>query len=703
MQHQELYIERIGNFALMPIVHHSYEFTLAVRDAFEQLNPCAVAVEYPFVYQDLILQGINRLPRISILLYGGEQNKDHSKAQQNFIRIEPIDPFVEALRLAKEKKIAARCIDLALTNYPQVYQPLPDTYALTYLGHRKYCEMVLEKSSSNLSSLNLSSLNNIDTTNIDIDDLLNKDLARESAMAFHAHELERKLTWTKKIDPARPILLLCGIAHLQNLKVLLQKDLAHPVEEKPHAQLYHLSPQSLGEIMGHFPFFSAVYELQRSGKLPAQLIKNNTKSNDDVNNENENRVDEFDRLAADTAHNARHTFKLIKGVKLAELSELAIRAQQDTAMGASNGDRNEILTRYILWCRAYYEQEINERINPQRMLLLKNFARKYAYVKQHLLPDFYELLIAGRSCLNSHFCYRMWEIGNVYAAQQGASELPVIELRAEDIFPLINRVRMNPHAPLKPCARLPKFLSHKDKQKQQNDLNKLKFDPHSICSYPPEDLIIEGYGQYLRTKGKNILSEERKRVRPFETSLLDGIDLRETIRNWHTGKLYVQESATIKGSVDSLVVIFDEDEKNYPYTMTWLGENQQESDMAFYATDPEERHVGPGIRKAVYGGLMMVVPPGRLFDVFRDPAYSLALNYAEKLLMAALDYSLEKFVIYAAQKPPRPFFQVLAGRYGKRILYIPLKQLSPIMLQKIKSFHILSSKSVRKYAKDYIW
>ncbi len=60
-------------------------------------------------------------------------------------------------------------------------------------------------------------------------------------------------------------------------------------------------------------------------------------------------------------------------------------------------------------------------------------------------------------------------------------------------------------------------------------------------------------------------------------------------------------------------------------------------------------------------------------------------------------------MIYAAQKPPRPFFQVLAGRYGKRILYIPLSQLSPVMLQKIRSFHILADKSVREYAKDYIW
>ena len=55
----------------------------------------------------------------------------------------------------------------------------------------------------------------------------------------------------------------------------------------------------------------------------------------------------------------------------------------------------------------------------------------------------------------------------------------------------------------------------------------------SICSYPPEDLVIEDYGRFLKKKAKSILSEERVRVEPFTTSILDGIDIRETIRNWH--------------------------------------------------------------------------------------------------------------------------------------------------------------------------
>src|SRR5262249_44962704 len=146
---------------------------------------------------------------------------------------------------------------------------------------------------------------------------------------------------------------------------------------------------------------------------------------------------------------------------------------------------------------SYYEQEIRDRIAPQAIHLMERFTRKYAHVKSMLLPDFYELLVAGGGCISSHFCSRMWEMGTVYRAQTGASELEIIELRAADIFPLVNKVRMNPLAPLKPRASLPRFLKRKEKQRIPKD--DLQFHPFSICSHQPEDLAIENYGLYLRS------------------------------------------------------------------------------------------------------------------------------------------------------------------------------------------------------------
>ena len=183
----------------------------------------------------------------------------------------------------------------------------------------------------------------------------------------------------------------------------------------------------------------------------------------------------------------------------------------------------------------------------------------------------------------------------------------------------------------------------------------------SICSYPPEDLVIEDYGRFLKKKGKSILSEERVRVEPFTTSILDGIDMRETIRKWYERRIYVRQFQKMHGEVGSVVVIFDEDRDNrYPYTTTWLGENQNESDMAFYSTFPFDNLVGPGIGRAEYGGFLMSLPPRRMYDVWQDADYEFAESKSERLLLAALDYSIHHYVVYVAAKPPRSIFKTIA-------------------------------------------
>jgi hypothetical protein len=229
-------------------------------------------------------------------------------------------------------------------------------------------------------------------------------------------------------------------------------------------------------------------------------------------------------------------------------------------------------------------------------------------------------------------------------------------------------------------------------------------DGDSICSYPPEDLVIENYGRFLKTYAKTTLSEERSRVEPFTTSLADGIDLRETIRHWHEHQIYVRYLGKFSGEVGALVVIFDEDRDNrYSYLTTWLGEHQNESDMAFYSTPPFEHVVGPGIGRAEYGGLLMTLPPRRLYDVWSDTDYDMAESKAERLLMAALDYAVERHVVYIAAKPPRSVFRQLASRVNRRIVYIPLGQLSPAKLKKVRVVHVLDSYQRRKDARQYIW
>jgi hypothetical protein len=250
--------------------------------------------------------------------------------------------------------------------------------------------------------------------------------------------------------------------------------------------------------------------------------------------------------------------------------------------------------------------------------------------------------------------------------------------------------------------RLPfkKREEEKDKDSWSED-----FSRGTLCSYPPEDLVIEDYGRYLQKKAVSMLSLEKTRVEPFSTSILDGIDMRETLRNWHEKKIYVRESQRISGGVGAVVIIFDIDpgDKKYPWKMTWHGEHAQESDMAFYATPVTHKIVGPGIARCEYGGLMLSYPNHRLADVWSDAYYAGCQSKAEVLLMAAVDYSLEKHIVYVAAEAPRSHFKTLASRLGRKIVYIPIGQLSPLSLKKIRVFHALSGHQRRKIAKDYIW
>jgi len=125
--------------------------------------------------------------------------------------------------------------------------------------------------------------------------------------------------------------------------------------------------------------------------------------------------------------------------------------------------------------------------------------------------------------------------------------------------------------------------------------------------------------------------------------------------------------------------------------------------MAFYATDPTEQVVGPGIMRATYGGFMMTMPPGRLFDVWGDADYREAREKAEVLLMAAIDYSLEKIVVQVGKAAPSDRLRQYAARQAKRLVHIPIGSLSVAALKKIRVLHILAGHDKRAIARDYIW
>jgi hypothetical protein len=350
-----------------------------------------------------------------------------------------------------------------------------------------------------------------------------------------------------------------------------------------------------------------------------------------------------------------------------------------------------------------YQVQTTATLSIWQRRQMARFSRKLAQSARLLLPDLFDLLTAARGVADDNFAWEVWHAAGQWPWQREESDRETVKLTSEDLAPRSRRMRLRRMPLREKRMRLPRGLKDRPKERFPGEWAR-QIDGDAICSYPPEDLVIEDYGRLLRQKARSMLTDERSHVEPFVTSLLDGIDVRETIRNWHRGEIWVRRAERAAGAVGAVVVVFDADpEDRYGYCTTWLGEHQNESDMAFYSTFPFDQMVGPGIGRALYGGFLMVLPSRRLFDIWSDPDYDMAESKPERLLLAALDYSLERHVLYVAATPPRSIFRTVAARFGRTILYLPLGQLSPSKLKKIRVVHVLDGYHRRSVAKDYLW
>ncbi|MFO7785909.1 MAG: hypothetical protein ACQET7_02525 [Thermodesulfobacteriota bacterium] len=591
-----------------PILHNRMEFALEVRRQFEKFRPDCVAVEYPPTLRHAILDGVKRLPYLSVVYY------TEGDGTFVYLSIEPTDGQVEAIRLALEHDLPVYFLDRDTEGYPLDRTPMPDPYAVTRIGHASYCRTYLETHRN--------------TRRFESDEL------RERAMAYHLRSLDRQ---------GRRVLFTGGLYHLPGILSYIEREQAEPIgrRKREGVGLAHLHEESSREVMTEMPFLAARYEAGRSsGHGPPR-------------------------------------------------------------------DRLELQRELIQIARERYWKNSKERVNRSQLRVLYKFARNYALITGGLIPDFYQLVVAARGAVDDNFSYEVWEKGSEYPWQTESPGIPVLRLQGEDL--LLDQRRIRFHRRFKTFRRrLVPVPGRQKGSRRDRDEWKRDFQGFQICSYPPEDVVVEGYGARLMRKALEIKSEENARVVPFSASMLDGIDIRETLRNWHQGTLYVREERPVRGRVGSVVVIFDPDlpggheGEAFPWRVTWLGEHSQESDMAFYSTPAGEVMEGPGISLCQYGGFMLTYPPLRVYDIWRDPFFDMARNKPERLLMAALDYSLEKNVVYVAADPPSGWCRSLAARLSKRILYLPIGVFSPVALRRVRRFHVLDGHHVRRYARKYI-
>jgi hypothetical protein len=658
----DLYASIDGPFRILPVIHDRLEYADLVRLAFAVEPPDAVIVEVPSALGSLWNKAIDRLPMISVIYREAKQKR------ASYLLVQPADPLVEASRHAVEHGLPLICADRDSPDYGQYRDRLPDSYALWRIGPRPILD-AFEESAPLRDPL---------------------DDVRERAIAWHAQRLAD--------EGSRKIAIVCGLHHARGIAHALRGPLAEPLTapNNTEARLLHLHPESLDQILTEPPFYVAAWEARRK-VLP-----------------------EVEPKIEPQPERTRGPFRILSGGAGAATDD-AERSLRRAARAATADPHAKapflpgpIERLRLQWALLTEAEQSLEAAAPDEEVLdwqkrnLARYSRNLARLSGKLAVDLYDLVTACRGCVSENYAFEVLRYGRSYPAQiDNAPGLPTARITAEDLYEGVRRIRLEPRRRQPKRGRWWDRLGRKRKGERYPGEWLEGFEGEGICSYPPEDAIIETFGHWLRRKGRSILSEERTRVLPFTSSILDGIDLRETIRHWHEKRLWVREIGRVPGGVDSVVVIFDEDgdqdNQRFPYHQTWLGENDQESDMAFYSTEPAEGIVGPGICRVTYGGLVLCSPPRRMADVWSDPDYHFAESRPEVLLLAAMDYAVEKNVVYAAPKAPQPKMFEIARRLGLRLLYVPTGSLSRTTMQKIRVMHILASYATRKVAKDYLW
>jgi hypothetical protein len=401
----------------------------------------------------------------------------------------------------------------------------------------------------------------------------------------------------------------------------------------------------------------------------------------------------------------------------------------------------------LLATREHFREEHADALDqPTRAALstMLDFVRKLVVGRGRLAPDLYSLVVAAKGVIGNDFALSLLHVAARYPPNALPAEVdappakPTAEAAADDAadppgapsggdgsapddtydapdeglcFEATGELARIGDALARITSRAPgdwrtlrRVRLHDKPPKIDRERWKSVWNPHASCSWPPEDVLIENLRAYVSSRTLSLAGIDRIRTEEFASSLKDGLAIRETLRDLPTGKIHVKVEPRVPGKVGAVVMIFEEDDdgSRYPLRMTWMAEHEQESTLAFYATDPLQDLIGPGIGRARYGGCMFLFPPVAIPDVWDDLRFEKARRPSERLLLAALFHARDRFIAWVAAKPPRPELVATARRLRRHIVHLPLSTFSAVTLQKLCRVHVLNGQVVRSWAARFI-
>lgn len=381
----------------------------------------------------------------------------------------------------------------------------------------------------------------------------------------------------------------------------------------------------------------------------------------------------------------------------------------ETARARLDDDENlsiDGLKQLLLETRDRYQAELKSRarkITPQLLTGYFRYVRNLSLIERRLTPDLYTLIVAAQQTAGDEFAIHLAETARDYPY---AHPLPFDELQMgidQGRLPGGETVELVSRLPGPPVTWRTCHLNPRPPREEQQEWQ-MQWDPHRQCSWPPDDDSIERFRTHVKDAALALLGVDLARTEKFTTSLRDGLDIRETLRNWHSGELFVKVLPPTRGDLDCVLMFFDSpaDPRDYPWRITWMAEHHDESTLALFATDFHEEMAGPGIGVATYGGAMFLFPPRPVPEIWSDPRFDFVDTLEERLLAAACHYSRERHIAVLSHAPPGPGWRRLARRHKRKLVHVPLSRFSQETIERLRQVHVLNGQHVRSYAAHFI-
>jgi hypothetical protein len=636
---------------ILPIVHANGDMAQEVRETLIARHYDCLAVPLPESVSQAVEAAIGDLPTVSVVVLREDPDEDakgiNSSAEEtrtppspiaSFVPIDPCQGVIMGIRVAMGEGIQRAYIDRDVRTYEPDPITVPDPYMLKTVSVAAYAAAALPSAARPAPG--------------------SQREARIAWMAFRLHELELDY---------EAILGLCPIQDWPYVREAYLERSSYRTPELPaqSPETYKVSAGSLYFVLGELPFITSLYEKRRA------------------------------ELRSDR-------YLSIDGVKEL-LLETRARWMSEKKTSTPGGD----------W------------ITLQLLQIFLRYVRNLALLDRRLTPDLYTLATAAKQIGGDEFAVTLIETAKdyIYPKDEGETWSPRAPGKASDSegagwqgaiygsitfgigqaeFPdgTISRMKSRLPGPAQTWRTLQ--LKPKPTPVRRRDWGQ-RWNPQRQCSWPPEDSRIESFNLHVRDQAKALIGADLARTEKFTTSVKDGIDVRETLRHWHEREIYVKDIPPARGSIEVVVFLFDmpADPEKYSWQATWFAEHEEESTLSFFATPFRESLIGPGIGQSIYGGAMFLFPPRPIPDIWTDRRLAVG-SLEERLLAGALLHSQERHVAVISPIRPPARWRLMARRYRKQLVSIPLSRFSRQTVDRLRRFHVLNGHEVRSYAAKFI-